>query len=100
MKKEYFIGIIVCLIVAGMCLPSCSNLIEDLKEKKETSLYEMVDVINSSTTVTGTDPTFVSSNESNNYKGVFRSNRNVTLSPYSMGKYEVSQIRDSGSSLE
>ena len=45
---------------------------------------EMVDVITSSTTITGAGNT-------NNYAGVFVSKRNVTLSPFSMGKYEVTQ---------
>ena len=45
---------------------------------------EMVDVITSSTTITGASNT-------NNYAGVFIANRNVTLSPFSMGKYEVTQ---------
>jgi formylglycine-generating enzyme required for sulfatase activity len=45
---------------------------------------EMVDVITSSTTITG-------ANNTNNYEGVFIANRNVTLSPFSMGKYEVTQ---------
>ena len=33
MKKRYLIGIITALIVAGVALASCSNLIEDLKGK-------------------------------------------------------------------
>ncbi len=52
---------------------------------------EMVDVITSSTTITGADPSFIDSITNDTYKGVFKTGRNVTLSPFSMGKYEVTQ---------
>lgn len=41
--------------------------------------------------ITGADPSFVDSSASNYYKGVFRNGRNVTLSPFIMSKYEVTQ---------
>ncbi|MBR7079600.1 MAG: formylglycine-generating enzyme family protein [Treponema sp.] len=91
MKKRCLIGIIGSLVAFGIVLASCSNLIEELKGHPVPSLYEMVAVTNTSVPVTGADPSFVASGASNYYKGVFRTGRNVTLSPYSMGKYEVTQ---------
>ena len=41
--------------------------------------------------ITGADPSFVDSSARNWYKGVFRTGRKVTLSPYIIGKYEVTQ---------
>ena len=46
-------------------------------------------VMNSAVTVAGSD--FVESSADNYYKGVFINGRNVTLSPFIMGKYEVTQ---------
>ena len=43
-----------------------------------------VQVMNSAVTVTG-------ANNANNYAGVFIEGRTVTLSPFIMGKYEVTQ---------
>ncbi len=40
-------------------------------------------------TITGADPSFVSSSEEDKYKGVFRTGRTVTLSPYIMSKFQV-----------
>ncbi|MBO7638104.1 MAG: SUMF1/EgtB/PvdO family nonheme iron enzyme, partial [Treponema sp.] len=50
----------------------------------EQNLLAMVDVTRTTVTVTGKENT-------DNYAGVFINGRNVTLSPYSMGKYEVTQ---------
>ena len=52
---------------------------------------EMVNVITSGTTINGADPSFVDSGGDDYYKGAFRTGRNVTLSPFSIGKYEVTQ---------
>ena len=52
--------------------------------------YDMVDVINSSVTVTGADPSFVPSDANSEAKGVFKTGQK-TLNPYSMGRYEVTQ---------
>lgn len=41
--------------------------------------------------ITGADPSFVDSSADDSYKGVFRNGRNVTLSPFIMSKYEVTQ---------
>ena len=41
--------------------------------------------------VTGADPSFVDSEANIGYKGVFRDGMNVTLSPYIMSKYQVTQ---------
>lgn len=41
--------------------------------------------------ITGADPSFVDSSADDFYKGVFRNGRNVTLSPFIMSKYEVTQ---------
>ena len=41
--------------------------------------------------ITGADPSFVDSSADDVYKGVFRTGRNVTLSPFIMSKYEVTQ---------
>lgn len=41
--------------------------------------------------ITGADPSFVDSSAADDYKGVFRNGRNVTLSPFIMSKYEVTQ---------
>lgn len=41
--------------------------------------------------ITGANPSFVDSSADNLYKGVFRNGRNVTLSPFIMSKYEVTQ---------
>ena len=46
-------------------------------------------VMNSVVTVAGSD--FVESTDAAHYKGVFINGRNVTLSPFIMGKYEVTQ---------
>lgn len=46
---------------------------------------------NNGATVIGEDPAFIDENEQDSYKGVFRSGRTVKLSPYIMGKYEVTQ---------
>ncbi|MBP5358226.1 MAG: formylglycine-generating enzyme family protein [Treponema sp.] len=53
----------------------------------------MVDVARSQVTITGADPSFVDSEASSPYKGkgVFITGRNVTLSPFKMSKYEVTQ---------
>jgi formylglycine-generating enzyme required for sulfatase activity len=40
-------------------------------------------------TIVGEDPSFVDSSADDKYKGVFRTGRTVTLSPYIMSKYEV-----------
>ena len=42
-------------------------------------------------TITGADPSFVDSGADDYYKGVFRTGRTVTLSPYIMSKYQVTQ---------
>lgn len=42
-------------------------------------------------TITGEDPAFVDSNASEVFKGVFRTGKTVTLKPYIMSKYEVTQ---------
>ena len=42
-------------------------------------------------TITGEDPEFDKSKDPVIYAGVFRTGRNVTLSPYIMSKYEVTQ---------
>ena len=42
-------------------------------------------------TITGSDPSFVDSGAYDYLKGVFRTGRTVTLSPYIMSKYEVTQ---------
>ena len=42
-------------------------------------------------TINGADPSFVDSSDSDCYKGVFRTGRTVTLSPYIMSKYQVTQ---------
>ena len=54
-------------------------------------MLAMVDVTTSSVTITGADPSFVDSEASSTYKGVFITGRNVTLSPFKMSKYEVTQ---------
>ena len=41
--------------------------------------------------ITGADPSFVDSSAADDDKGVFRNGRNVTLSPFIMSKYEVTQ---------
>ena len=46
-------------------------------------------VMNSAVTIAGSD--FVESSADDCYKGVFINGRNVTLSPFIMGKYEVTQ---------
>ena len=55
-------------------------LIEKTAEKK---------IMESAVTTTGSD--FIESSAANVYKGVFIKGRNVTLSPFIMGKYEVTQ---------
>ena len=42
-------------------------------------------------TIAGAEPGFVDSGANDYYKGVFRTGRNVILSPYIMSKYEVTQ---------
>ena len=42
-------------------------------------------------TINGADPSFVDSSADDGDKGVFRTGRNVTLSPFIMSKYEVTQ---------
>ena len=54
-------------------------------------MLAMIDVTRSTVTVIGADPSFIDSEVNDNAKGVFRRGSNVTLSPYSMSKYQVTQ---------
>ncbi|MBP5358052.1 MAG: SUMF1/EgtB/PvdO family nonheme iron enzyme, partial [Treponema sp.] len=54
-------------------------------------MLAMVDVARNTVTITGADPSFVFSVAEQDYKGVFRTGRNVTLSSFKMCKYEVTQ---------
>lgn len=89
MKRVLKLGFVM-LIAMAFALMGCKH---ETNEPGPTPVpsYEMVAVINSSVTVTGADPSFEASGADTYYKGVFRSGRNVTISPYSMGKYEVTQ---------
>ncbi len=96
MRKNVFklamvLGATMLLGFSG-CTPEVRNT--DTPDTPGPSLsvsVEMVNVIKSSVTVTGADPSFVESSAHDMFKGVFRTGRNVTLSPFSMGKYEVTQ---------
>ena len=85
MKRFVRIGLI---LGAAMLLgfAGCQTQVEPSPTR-----VEMVNVITSGTTINGADPSFVDSGEDDYYKGAFRTGRNVTLSPFSIGKYEVTQ---------
>ncbi len=51
----------------------------------------MVNILASRATITGADPACVASNAKNIYKGAFRTGREITLSPFAISKYEVTQ---------
>lgn len=58
----------------------------------ENMLSMVDDIARSSVTITGKDNwLFTATGVSDEYRGVFRTGRNVTLSPFKMGKYEVTQ---------
>lgn len=75
MKKRFCFGILSTLLISGFILASCSNLIEDLKEKK-TDDYTWI---------------IIGKNNNDNYPGVFIDGRTVRLTPFWIDKYEVTQ---------
>lgn len=98
MKKKYFIpSLITGALVLAVTLVSCSNLIVELRGKgiSDRDVLEMVDVAKSTITITGADPSSGNSVKDNYgyhlFIYVFRTGRNVTLSPYKMSKYQVTQ---------
>ena len=86
MKK--IIRYVAAALVVGLAFVSCKTSVE---QGDENLVCEMVNVMNSQATVTGADTTFLDSSAENREKGVFITGRNVTLSPFSMGKYLVTQ---------
>ncbi|MBP5444068.1 MAG: formylglycine-generating enzyme family protein [Treponema sp.] len=80
MKKRFcLIGIIVALIVAGVALASCSNLIEDLKGKNTGDFVKI-----NGGTYDGSAPLTPSSS-------VFKTGRTVTISDFYICDHEVTQ---------
>jgi len=80
-KMKLFMGGLVCSLVSLCPSFAGENLIIDGKYLRDT---EEVTVIANSTKVVGVDDT-------HNYVGTFPKERVVTLSPYSIGKYPVTQ---------
>ncbi len=94
MKKHSILkGMLAGILALGatvFTLVSCSGSIES-GEDQETHVCEMINVINSEVSVTGDNISFIASSADDREKGVFITGRNVTISPFSMGKYLVTQ---------
>ncbi|MBP5442552.1 MAG: SUMF1/EgtB/PvdO family nonheme iron enzyme [Treponema sp.] len=92
MQKRLSLFLVLSFIMFCLGILSCSNLIEDLRLKKKKSPKDgMIEVSQTTVTIRGADPTFIDSSASGYLKGVFIEGRNVTLNPFSIAEYEVTQ---------
>ena len=119
MKKSVVTAFLSAVLACSLLLPfvSCKNSVDEKSDDKsgkspEESGYKAGDIAlekiiidgvafentgevyvtgKDGATVIGEDPDFISSNTSDEYKGVFRTGKTVTLIPYIMSKYEVTQ---------